>query len=540
MTLADVPASVNGRAMAEDVSGDSGAADSGLANILAQPRQSLAILAAPNGSRTASVDARRMRDSPDSVIGTLPPMYPEWLGDRTFAATHHARFPYVAGEMANGIASARMVTEMARVGMLGFFGAGGLDLTQVGESVGALTAELADRRNWGVNLIHSPNEPAVENQLAGLFIEQRVPAICASAFTDLTPAVVRCAVSGLTAGPDGRIIRRTRVFAKVSRPEVAQRFMSPAPADLLDHLRDHDLITASEARLAAGVPVAGDVTVESDSGGHTDNRPFGALFPAIIGLRDTCQRRFRYAAPIRVGAAGGIGTPDAVAACFAAGAAYVVTGSINQAAVESGLSDAGKSMLAQADVADVAMAPAADMFEQGVTLQVLSRGSLFAGRAGLLYRLYREHASLDEIPAELRVRLERDIFRASLADIWAETASFWSRRDPAEVDRANADPKHRMALVFRWYLGQSSRWAISGDHERRADYQIWCGPAMGAFNRWTAGSFLAAPAHRTVVQIGLNLMEGAAVLTRAHQLRTVGVHVPPEAFTFVPRPLSAP
>jgi len=95
-----------------------------------------------------------------------------------------------------------------------------------------------------------------------------------------------------------------------------------------------------------------------------------------------------------------------------------------------------------------------------------------------------------------------------------------------------------MALVFRWYLGKSSRWAIDGETARRADYQLWAGPAVGAFNRWTAGSFLAAPAERTVTQIALNLLEGAAVVTRAHQARTYGVPIPPEAFTFVPRRLA--
>jgi hypothetical protein len=95
-----------------------------------------------------------------------------------------------------------------------------------------------------------------------------------------------------------------------------------------------------------------------------------------------------------------------------------------------------------------------------------------------------------------------------------------------------------MALVFRSYLGQSSRWAIAGDSSRRTDYQIWCGPAMGAFNKWTAGSFLAEPAARSVVQVALNLMEGAAVVTRAQQLRTYGVAVPTAGFEFRPRPLA--
>jgi PfaD family protein len=288
--------------------------------------------------------------------------------------------------------------------------------------------------------------------------------------------------------------------------------------------------------LARHVPVAEDITVEADSGGHTDNRPLVALFPRILALGHECSARFHYSRPIRVGAAGGLGTPGAVAAAFALGAAYVVTGSVNQVAAEAGLSDDAKALLAEADVADVIMAPAADMFEQGVKLQVLRRGTMFAGRAQLLYDAYRSHTSLDEISAHLRERLEREVFRAPLTQIWQETEQFWRDRDEAEIAKAEADPKHKMALVFRWYLGKSSRWAIAGETSRRADYQIWCGPALGAFNRWTAGSFLATPANRTVVQIALNLLEGAVVMTRAHQARCYGVAVP--AMTFTPRQLS--
>jgi hypothetical protein len=95
-----------------------------------------------------------------------------------------------------------------------------------------------------------------------------------------------------------------------------------------------------------------------------------------------------------------------------------------------------------------------------------------------------------------------------------------------------------MALVFRWYLGLSSRWAIAGDARRGMDYQIWCGPAMAAFNVWVQGSFLEAPEQRSAVQIALNLLEGAAVVTRAHQLRTYGAPLPTRAFSFSPRPLA--
>jgi len=69
-----------------------------------------------------------------------------------------------------------------------------------------------------------------------------------------------------------------------------------------------------------------------------------------------------------------------------------------------------------------------------------------------------------------------------------------------------------MALVFRWYLGQSSRWANSGESTRVVDYQIWCGPAMGAFNEWVRGSFLEKPENRKAGIVALNLLHGATQL----------------------------
>jgi PfaD family protein len=486
---------------------------------------------APGGEITASGGEWRL-------AGVLPPLYPEWLGDRAFGAAHGVRFPYVAGEMANGIATTRMVIALARAEMLGFFGAAGLGADRVEHAVRELDGALGGGASWGVNLIHSPVEPALEEHVADLLLRCGVRWISASAFMDITPAVARCAATGLRVDRDGGIVRPVHVFAKVSRPETAAAFMSPVPQRLLDTLVREGRLTADEAWLAARVPVATDVTVEADSGGHTDNRPLAAVLPAVLALRDELTERYGYQRPIRVGAAGGLGSPLAVAGAFALGAAYVLTGSVNQLAVESGVSDDARALLAQADLADVTMAPAADMFEMGVQVQVLRRGTMYAMRARRLYEAYRDHPSIEAIPAPTLTALERDILHATVAEIWAETRAFWQHRDPAQLTRAEQDPRHRMALIFRWYLGKSSRWAINGDTARRTDYQLWAGPAVGAFNRWTRGSFLAEPGERTVTQIALNLLEGAAVVTRAHQARTFGAPVPPEAFAFVPRRLA--
>ncbi len=472
------------------------------------------------------------------LLAVLPPMYPEWLGDRAFTEVHQCRFPYVAGAMANGIASTRLVIEIANAGCLGFFGAAGLSLGRVESAIDELQRALDPAAlPWGVNLIHSPAEPALEEAVADLLLRRGVRRVEASAYLALTPAVVRYACSGLQRAPDGTVLRRNHLLAKVSRAEVARHFMLPAPPALLRSLHERGLLSAQEVELAAEIPLAEDITAEADSGGHTDNRALTALLPSLAALRDELATLRGDGIAIRIGAAGGLGTPGAVAAAFALGAAYVQTGSVNQACVESGLAADARRMLAGADMADVTMAPAADMFEMGVNVQVLRRGSLFAARARRLYELYRGYPSLEAIPVADREKTERDILRASFGEAWASTESFWRQRDPEQIARAQSDPKHRMALVFRAYLGLSSRWAIDGLKERSSDFQIWCGPAMGAFNRWVAGSFLADPEQRSVVQVARNLLEGAAAISRAQQLRSFGAPMPAAAFDYRPRPL---
>jgi len=505
-------------------------------------RAPLGLVAGANGVMPTALAADGSLLAPigpdEALIGVLPPLYPEWLGDRSFQAAHGCRFPYVVGEMARGIASAEMVIASAQAGLMTFFGSAGLVISEIDEAItkiqGALGAEV---RNWGANLIHSPQEPHMEMEFAELMLARGVTNISASAFMQLAPSVVYLSAKGLTRGHDGSIHRRTHIFAKVSRVEVARPFLSPAPAAMLAALVESGHLTADEAQLAQLVPVAEDITVEADSGGHTDNRPLTVLLPLIIALAAEVSAQHGYAQPARVGVGGGLGTPAALASAFAAGAAFVVTGSVNQATVESALSEDGRRLLAAASMTDMSMAPAADMFEMGVEVQVLKRGTLFAQRGKELYRAFRTYPSLEAIPAEERAALEQKVLGRPIDDIWTETKSFFEQRDPREIERANADPKHKMALVFRWYLFMGAQWARSGEISRRADYQIWCGPAMGAFNEWAKGSFLEPVENRSVVQIALNLLEGAAHVTRAHQMRLAGVPLGHRDGAFIPRPL---
>jgi len=471
------------------------------------------------------------RGEGDPLLAYAPPCLPHRMGDTSWCAELGIRFPYVGGSMAKGISSAEMVEELGREGMLGFFGAAGLPFAQVEATLDRLSGS---NHPFGVNLIHSPHEPDLEDALSRLYIRKGVRLVEASAFLALTLPLVRYRVHGIHRLPDGTLIAPNRVIAKVSREELAERFFSPPPEKFLRELVSAGDITQEQAEMAAHIPMAQEVTAEADSGGHTDNRPAIALFPTIHSLALRLQAKYGYRCKLRVGLAGGISTPEAAAAAFTMGAAYIMTGSVNQACIESGTCDEVRSMLAETRQADVTMAPAADMFEMGVTVQVLKQGTMFPMRAAKLYEIYRSFDSLEEIPAAEREKLEKTLFRAPLADIWRDTRTYFLRRDPHQVERGDRDPKHRMALVFRWYLGQAAHWAKDGEPSRKIDYQIWSGPAMGAFNEWVTGSFLATPVRRKVVTVALNILFGAAVLTRASILRCQGIQLPAETLHMEP------
>jgi len=455
--------------------------------------------------------------------GSVPALDPADLGSASFRQTHHTRWAYVAGAMAGGIASADLVIAMAQADLLGFFGAGGLPLLAVEENVRRMAERLSGRQNWGCNLLHNPAEPSVEERTVDLYLQHGVSRVSASAYMDLSPAVVRYRASGLSVGADGAPVARPHVLAKVSRPEVAEKFLRPPPAALLEQLVRDGAISQVQADLAARLPTACDITAEADSGGHTDHRPLVVLLPILQELRDRVQREQDYPVSLRVGAAGGLGTPSALWAAFAMGADYVLTGSVNQAAREAGTSDLARAMLAEAAYTDVATGPAPDMFEIGAKVQVLSRGSMYARRAQQLYDIYRAHPSMDDIPPKVRKKLEKQIFKRDLDEVWEGTRAYWQGRDPAQVERADKEPRHKMALTFRWYLGMTSRWARTGETDRKRDFQVWCGPAMGGFNTWAQGTPLESLDNRSVVSIAQALMTGAAGQARVSMARTWGL-----------------
>ena len=459
------------------------------------------------------------------VLAWVPSVTIGQFGDPGFLRDYGVRAAYYAGAMANAIASTQMVIALGKAGLMGAYGAGGVSPQRIEEAIQEIQAALPNGP-YAFNLLHSPFEPQIEQTTVELYLRYGVRVVEAAAFIRLSESLVQYRAAGLSQDADGSVVIQNHIIAKLSRTEVAAQFMQPALEKMLDSLLAAGRITAEQAQLARLVPVADDITVEADSGGHTDQRPLVCLLPTMLALRDEIQARYDYAHPPRVGVGGGIGSPEAVLAAYMMGAAYVVTGSINHASVEAGTSAHTKGLLASAAMTDVAMAPSADMFEMGGRVQVLKKGTLFAMRAQKLYEVYSSYAAVEDIPVQERESLEKKIFQRPLEAVWADTENFFEARDPAQLEKARNNPKMKMALIFRWYLGLASRWSCTSEKGREMDYQIWCGPVMGTFNDWVRGTYLEPIENRHADDMALHLLRGCAYRYRLQSMRVQGIQLP--------------
>ena len=427
------------------------------------------------------------------------------LGCSKFKKEYHLKYAYITGGMLHGIASVKMLIKMGKAGMMGFFGTGSLSLDNVEHAIRSIQSQLDHGEAYGMNLLSGPMEDA----LVDLFLKHNITSVEAAAYLQISPALVRYRLNGLIREKDGSITITNHIIAKLSRPEIAQLFLQPAPISIIEALLKTGDITSEQAEFAGQVPMADDICVEADSGGHTDIGNLSTLLPAMISLRDQLTEKFNYHKTIRIGAAGGIGTPEAAAAAFILGADFILTGSINQCTVEAATSDHVKDMLQEINVQDTAYAPARDMFEMGTKVQVLKRGVFFPARANKLYELYRHYDSLEEIDHATRDQLEKRYFKRSFSSIYDECKQIHT---PEAIKRAEQNPKQKMAMIFKWYLYKSNKYALEGKEENSIDYQVFCGPALGAFNQWVKGTDMEKWQNRHVDTIAVSLLEKTADL----------------------------
>ncbi len=447
------------------------------------------------------------------VPSTLPfNITADRLGSAEFLAAYNVKHAYVSGSMYKAIASKEIVVRMGKAGYIGFYGSGGMQLSVIEESIQYIQKHLNQGESYGMNLLSNVYDPNQEMAVVDLYLRYGIRCIEAAAYMQLSPALVKYRLKGLSRDTGGKIQIKHKLIAKVSRPEVAQVFLSPPAENILAKLLASNQITREQVELGKQIPMADDLCIEADSGGHTDMGVASTLLPTIIRLRDQVCLHNSHFPLVRVGAAGGIGTPEAALAMFMLGADFILTGSINQCTVEAGTSDDVKDMLQDINVHDTDYAPAGDMFELGARVQVLKRGVFFPARANKLYELWKNHNSLESIDEATRKQIQEKFFKRSFEAVYAETKEYYAKIAPEEITKAEKNPKHKMALVFRWYFVHTTRLAMRGVKEERVNYQVHCGPALGAFNQWVKNTELENWRNRHVDVIGEKLMESTAVL----------------------------
>lgn len=464
-----------------------------------------------------SVDGIRVDGRVDGSKASFNPIgrIVDWmLGSEDFRRDYRLRLSYVAGSMYGGIASKELVTRMGKSGLMSYFGAEGLSLAKIEEAIRHIQGQLTHNEPYGLNLPYRPDDPGLETETVALYLKHGVRFVEASGYLQMTAPLILYRLKGLRRDEDGEIVCENHVLAKVSRSEVVEAFMSPAPERIVSKLLQTGAITNEQAQMSRQVPVSHDICVEADSGGFTEGGAPSVLMPAMIALKDRMMKKHSYRKSIRVGLAGGIGAPVAAASAFVMGADFILTGSINQCTVEAGISDSAKDMLQDINVGDTDYVPAGGMFDAGAKVQVLKRGVFFPVRARKLHLLRSQYRSLEELPREVTSQLENKYFKKPIDEVWRETVADLNskgRRD--DIERADKDPKHKMSLVFGWYFDYSSRLALEGIQEHRLDYQIHTGPALGAFNQWVKGTELENWRSRHVNSIAEKLMtETAAIL----------------------------
>ncbi len=440
-------------------------------------------------------------------IAVIPNIKAEELGEKSFKTEYGLKYAYYAGAMANGISSVDMVVKLGDFGFMGSYGSGGLSLERVEKDIDEIKKRLPDKP-FMVNLLSNNVDTEAEMRMVELLLRKEIAVVEASAYIRISEPLVYFRLKGAHRDENGNVAAPHKVIAKLSREEVAIQFLSPPPDTIVESLKNKGLITEAEADCAKFIPMANDITIEADSAGHTDNRPLISILPAFIKLRDDVWKKSGLYT--RIGAAGGIATGQSALAAFVMGAAYVVTGSINQSCIESKTSDYVKNLLSKTTMHDTIMCPSADMFEFGARVQVIKNSTMFPLNAQKLYNYYKEFASFKEIPDSQRSFIERKILRDTFENVWKKTEEYFLKKNKKLLLQARANEKIKMALVFRWYLGKSSQWAIDDVVDRRVDMQIWCGQSMGAFNMWVKGTPLEDYRNRSVVSVAEKIMESAA------------------------------
>ena len=318
----------------------------------------------------------------------------------------------------------------------------------------------------------------------------------------------------------GRVVAPNRVIAKVSRVEVASKFLAPPPAKFLRELVAAGEITPEQAEWAARDPDGRGLTAEADSGGHTDNQPAIVLLPTMLALRDRLQAQYGYDRPL-AGRRGGRDLDPLVG-----GGGVRDGGGLRRDRLgQPGVRRVGHVRRRPAD----ARPGAAGRHRDGPGGRHVRDGRQGPGAQA---RHHVRHAGRQALRALPRLRRPRRDPRRRAGRRWRRPSSApRSRRSGTRpgptsgsaTRRRSSGPSATPSTRWRWCSAGISASRRTGP--TRASRRGRSTTRSGAARRWrrsttgSAGRSWSSPRTAGWSTVALNILYGAAVLTRARILR---------------------
>src|SRR5207248_368032 len=120
------------------------------------------------GSASPATTPSNGHAASSGVADVLPPranpagIRAEHLGSREFCDDYGLGYAYLTGSMFKGIASTDLVIRMARAGLMGFFGTGGLDVPRIDATIDELQQALGPNGRFGMNLLYGLEDADLE------------------------------------------------------------------------------------------------------------------------------------------------------------------------------------------------------------------------------------------------------------------------------------------------------------------------------------------------------------------------------------------
>ena len=429
------------------------------------------------------------------------------LGNQDFERTLNLKFPYVCGSMYYGIASPEMIIRLAKAGMLGFIGTSICNIESIKRDINIIKNKL-DGEVFGLGVTYNQNVNE-ENSIYNLILSEDIKIIEISDYMSITKNLIKYRVKGMQKSNYSNVMQPHHVMAKVSRIEMAELFLKPAPSDIIEALLEAGEITQNEAECAACVPVADFVSITSENDIHISSVPNFMLLSEIKKLSREIQKEYLFSKCSYIGIAGGIGNPDVIALSFLLGADYVVSGSINQCCKQANISDITKNILATVDIHDCEYVPDLKNMELGIKMNVVRKGLLFPARANKLFDLYKRYNAIDEIEADVIHSIETRIFKKNINTFSKESEKFFSE---SELKTFNTNPKSKLLHIIKCYYQVALHDAIEGNENNKINFLIKCNPTMGFFNRWAKGKSIENWIDRDVDKIGIMMLEEASTI----------------------------